>query len=42
MGDIGEVAAEMHGAFQAEDLALHRFDAEMAVHLLVRRLHAGG
>src|SRR5690606_19816134 len=40
MGDVGEVAAEMHRALDADDLALAGLDAEIAVDLLVRRLHA--
>src|SRR3546814_86714 len=41
VGDVGEIAAEMHRAFQAEDRALARLDAELAELLLVGRLHAG-
>src|SRR3546814_4413150 len=36
VGDVGEIAAEMHRAFQAEDRALARLDAELAELLLVR------
>ena len=37
--DIGEVAPEMHGRFQAEDLHLVWLDADVAEHFLVGSLH---